>query len=222
MPTKTIQARGPSGETTATATAIGGTGTVDSVAITTSNGQTHTVALTYSSDEPLGDWQITIDGIDTVVPLTSGEMEYTLASGNVPTAEENGAAAAAAIEIDEAALADAVSAKVQGLTLTVQQQRVINGAKELAIYQGDDYVENPIRIDIDQSEMVDPQADLSAYKLVVSFENGDSTTGLRMEISGSAGSHYSHCNPADKFWTVCPGFVIVETHDIEPGDIVDI
>jgi hypothetical protein len=189
------------------------------------------------------------------------------ALGNVPSAVENAAAtwdaatadhntagsfganldaAVSDVEatVDVSTLADEVAARLAGIQLSMSQQQALAGVKSLAVYQGDDYTDNPIRIDIDQSNMADDDADLSSYHLVVSFVAGGESHGFRMEIEGTGGAHYAEFAPTsaqteamasgrhealfrieygvDKFQTISPGFMEVSTHDVEPGDIDNI
>ena len=83
MPTKTIQSRGPSGETEATIAALtGATGVVDSYEIAEVATRTYDVVITWDDADPnnelLGDWQVTIGDIDTIASLGS-DTEYKLA-----------------------------------------------------------------------------------------------------------------------------------------------
>ncbi|MEM6979631.1 MAG: hypothetical protein AAF539_08160, partial [Planctomycetota bacterium] len=145
---------------------------------------------------------------------------------------------------NEATIASEVVRQISGVRLSLQQQETFDGTTTLFVYQGDDYTSDPTQITIDQTGMADPNADLSTYKLVVSFRQPSGVKGFRMPIEGSPGSHTAVFDPpssetetldpgthealfrieyaADKFKTFDTGFVNVERHDIEPSEIVDI
>ena len=213
------------------------------------DGSLHTARTTTGVSEANGAYassaEIDASDLPLVVRWDDGDgAEAFSAFDNVASAEDVAVLAAAvdAIDLD---VANEVAARLAGIRLSTQKQNAISGETYLTVRQGSDYTRTPVRIDIDQSEMTNPTEDMSAYHLVVSYVDGSGTEkGLRMAIEGSGGSHFSRFAPSsavtetfiagrheavfriefsvDEFGELGEGFLIVETHDVEPENIIDI
>ena len=147
--------------------------------------------------------------------------------------------------IDTATLADDIAAMLGGIELTVQQQTAIAGQTSITVNQGKDYTRRPMRITIDTSGWSNPTEDLSSQKLIFAWLEGTTKKGVRMDIEGSPGSHYSDFNPTSaqtELWDTGtfnahyaiewgtdeyeeigePTTMTVEPFDFEPGDLIDV
>jgi len=131
------------------------------------------------------------------------------------------------------------------IRLTVQQQLTLSGSQNLTIIQGDDYTRAGIRLDIDTSALSNPSMNLSTYHLIVAFRTPTATLGYRLDIGGSAGSHFAIFAPpssvtelwptgtfallyriewaSNEFQTLGdPATMIIEPFDLAPGNIADL
>jgi hypothetical protein len=142
-------------------------------------------------------------------------------------------------------LARDISSALASIQLSVQSQITLAGGTDLNVIQGDDYTRAGTRIDLDTSNLPNPNEDLSSKKFIVAAKNGSTKIAVRMPIVGAPGSHYCFFDPpasltetwpegvynilyrlewaADEYETLnASGVLTVAAFDIEPGDLVDI
>jgi hypothetical protein len=108
-----------------------------------------------------------------------------------------------AVVYDPASTAQAVANVMASVSLNLQQQITVSGQSDIVVYQGDDYTRSGWRVNLDTSELDDPDMDLSAYKLIIAADTNP-RIALRLEIVGDPGEHYALLQPPSSITEAWP------------------